>query len=297
MDLRKWFLLGLLSSMAAAQECTTYVVAAALDHTTGEELSDLTNQDFVARIGHTSVPVVSAERDFSNRLLVLVEADGAAEKDNIANIVQTAMRLSREAPQGKPIKFGLYSNRAIFSKSFSPDPKERTTEINDVIEDAGSLGEHVALYDALHEALEQFGPHQPGDTVLLVAEPFDDISKHSISTVEKEFTSSGTRLAIMLRQPLSRISRDFPWKTHQQEKDMFEELTGITGGSYTIFGPHIFRFPWKGYMLGLKLPAGINKPVHWKIDFRDRARVIGRHPKLYVPDQLVPCGDLKTSLQ
>ena len=284
-----WLSLLLVSSLAAAQECTTYVVVAALDHTTGEEIDNLKVEDFTARTGSTVLPVVSAERNFSNRLLVLVETDGAASNDKIGDEVRTITDLARQAPEGKQISFGIYADRAVFTKGFNSSEKERTADINGVIEEAGSLGKRVALFDALHEALIHFGPHQPGDTVLLVADPYDDNSHHSADDVEKEFLATGTRLAVMLRQPLSNVSRDFMWSKHDREKATFEQLTARTGGSYTIFGAHLFRFPWKGYMLGVQVPQGVRLPRKWKLKLSGSAPVEGRHPRLYYPEQLPAC--------
>ena len=283
-------LLLLLCSFACGQTCTSYVVVAAIDHTTGEEISNLKPTDLFASSGSTPVPIVSLQSQFNNRVLVLLEADGAADNDKLADITDAITDLARKAPEGKPLEFGIYSDRAIFSGSFNPDPKQRTTEINDVIELGGSLGKHVGLFDALHEALARFGPHRPGDTILLVADPFDDRSHHSQSSVEKELLASGTRLAVMLRQPLSRVSRDFMWSTHRAEKAFFEDLTAKTGGMYVEYRPHLFRFPWKGYMAGVKLPedAHLHK---WKLRFSQQAAGENSRTTLFYPQQLTPCGE------
>lgn len=284
-----WLSLLMVSSLAIGQECTSYMVVAVLDPATGEEITNLKVEDFVARAGSLPLPVVSAERNFSNRLLVLLEADGLAANDKAADEVNTIANLAREAPDGKSISVGVYAGRAVFTKDFDADEKERTAEINGVIEEADALGKKVALFDALHEALVRFGAHQPGDTVLLVADPYDDSSHHSAAEVEKEYMATGTRLAVMLRQPLSRVNRDFMWSRHDREKTTFETLTARTGGSYTIFGAHLFRFPWKGYMLGVQVPQGVHRPGKWKLKLSSSAQVAVRHPKLYYPEQLPAC--------
>jgi hypothetical protein len=285
-----WLSFLLVSSLALAQECTTYVVVAVLDHTTGDEIDNLKLEDFTARTGHTFLPIRSAERKFTNRLMVLIETDGVAKSEKLSDEVDIITRLARQAPDGKPVSFGVYSERAVFTRSFNPDEKERTAEINDVVEEANSLGKHVALFDSLHEAIARFGKHQPGDTVLLVADPYDDISHHSVSDIEKEFLRTGTRLSVMLRSPLSRVARDFTWNRHEGEKAAFEQLSAKTGGAYTIFGAHLFRFPWKGYMLAIEVPEGHRPPIKWKLMLRGDAPVWHRHPKLYYPEVLPPCS-------
>ncbi|HET9181103.1 MAG TPA: hypothetical protein VFP59_03140 [Candidatus Angelobacter sp.] len=288
-----WLLLLLVSSFAAAQECTTYVVVPVVDHKTGEEIDNLKMGDFTAKSGHISLPIVSAEHKFSNRLLVLLETDGIASSDKLDHEIKTMTQLARQAPDGRPVAFGIYADRAVFSKDFSSDEKQRTTEINEIIEEAGELsGKHVVLFDTLLQALARFGPHQAGDTILLVGDPYDDNSHHSADDVEKEFLRSGIRLTIMLRQPLSGVSRDFMWSTHDREKQMFDLLTAKTGGSYTVYEEHLFDFPWKGYMLGVELPNGRRVPRKWKLQLNGPAGVADRHPKLYYPERLPPCSTL-----
>lgn len=291
-----WLSLLLASSFAAAQECTSYVVVPVVDHKTGEEIDHLKLGDFSAKSGHRSLPVVSAEHKFSNRLLVVLETDGIASNDKLDSEIRTMTELARHAPDGKPVAFGIYADRGVFTKDFSSDEKQRTAEINAIIEEAGDLSsKHVVLFDTLLQALAMFGPHQPGDTILLVGDPYDDSSHHSADDVEKEFLRSGVRLTIMLRQPLSRVSRDFMWSTHDREKQMFELLTAKTGGSYTVYEEHLFDFPWKGYMLGVELPDGHRVPKKWKLELSGSADVTGRHPKLYYPERLPPCSTRTTA--
>lgn len=285
-----WLLLLLVSSFAAAQECTTYVVVPVVDHTTGKDIDHLKLGDFRAQSGRTALPIVSAEHKFSNRLLVLLETDGISSNDKLDSEIKAMTQLARQAPDGKPIAFGIYADHSVFSKDFSSDAKQRTAEINGVIEEAGELSsKHVTLFDALLQALAMFGPHQAGDTILLVGDPYDDSSHHSADDVEKEFLRSGIRLAVMLRQPLSHVSRDFMWSTHDREKQMFDLLTRRTGGSYTVYEEHLFDFPWKGYMLGVELPNRRHMPKKWKLQLSGSAEVAGQHPKLYYPERLPPC--------
>lgn len=290
-----WLCLLFLSPLAVAQECTTYVVVPVIDHETGQEIDNLKLADFRAQSGSMALPVVSAEHKFSNRLLVLLEVDGIQSNEKLDYQVKTITRMAREAEDGKPIAYGIYADRAIFTKHFSSDEKQRTAEINSVIEQSSSLGKHVALYDTLHEALQQFGQHEPGDTILLVGDPFDDASQRSADQLEKEFLHSGTRLAVMLRQPFSAVSRDFMWSNHDREKATFDLLTAKTGGSYTVYEEHLFAFPWKGYMLGVQIPKGRRIPKKWKLKLSDSAPIEGLHPKLYYPEQLPGCATQATA--
>lgn len=290
-------LLLLLSSLfAVGQNCTTYIVVGAFDRHSGDDIDDLKPSDFQARMSGASLSVVSAAQNFSSRLVILMETDGADRSVKLEDVENLATRLARELPQGKPVAFGAFAKRAVFTRGFSSDQQERSTAINEIREEANTLGKEVSLFDSLHQALELFGPHRPGDTILLIADPYDDNSRHSASDIEKELLRSGTRLLVMLRQNLSRVSRDFLWKSHDREKQFFTDMTAKTGGAYTEFNAHFLAtFAWRGYMLGVQLPDNVSKPHKWKLQLRGAAAESYRRPNLYYPEQLAPCAAERTT--
>ena len=278
----------LLSSWATAQSCTSYVFAPVYAHVT-EYVGDLSASDFEARLGNTTLPVRSATQGFSNRLLVLLEVDEVpGDSKVVGDVLDLVPRLVREAPEGRKIAFGIYAHKAVFSEHFSANPKERIREVNDVIEQADSMGKDVSMYDALHQALQLFGPHQPGDTVLLIADPYDNNSRRSRSNIMREFAASGTRFAVMLRQPLTRVGRDFPIGNHEAERDFFGQLSQMTGGYYTDFKAHLMDAAWMGYTLGVELPNDLQKPAKWKLRLRNATA--HEHAKVIYPEKIPPCG-------
>ena len=66
-------LIVLSSATVFAQTCTTYVVVDPFDGKTRHGIDGLKAEDFEARMGSASLPVVSATQSFNNRVLVLVE--------------------------------------------------------------------------------------------------------------------------------------------------------------------------------------------------------------------------------
>src|SRR6266700_2300572 len=280
----------LTSSWCLAQDCTTYVVFAAYDRKTGVEIETLKAEDFEATMGKTSLPVVTSSQHFTNRLLVLLETDGIANADKLAEEVTMVTRMARQAPEGMPLALGLFAERAAFTKEFVADPQKRDAAMSDVVEQKDSLGKRVALWDALHQALALFGPHQPGDTVLLVSDVYDDKSGRSGSEVEKEFIARGIRLYAMRRHPASLVDRDFLRSSHELEKTVLEGTIKETGGVYSEFSAPLFRFAWQGYMLGIRVPGGLAKPRKWKLQFRGPAAETHRKANLYYPEQLPPCS-------
>lgn len=292
MGRRLWLFLLLAATArgVAAQECTNTVLVSFYDQLTTNEIQTLKSDDVEVRMSGSDLPVLSFSRDFNNRLLILLETDGAAKSEKLEDVVDMVTRQARTAPDGKPVAFGIFAQKAIFTKGFQEDEKKRTAAVNDVIEEAGSLGTRVALWDSLHEALEQFGPHQPGDTVLLIGDPYDDISHHTAEAVEKEFLSSGTRFFMMRRMHASHVDRDFTWSTHELEKTVLTRMTQETGGLLSEYVASLIRFAWAGYMVTVKLPPDMNHPHKWKVQFRGSAARTHRKTNFYYPALLPPCN-------
>src|ERR1051326_6694523 len=207
-------LLAVLSRPALSQDCTATVLVSFYDQLTTAEIQTLNASDIEARMSDATLPVLDANRNFSNRLLILLETEGVAKSEKLQDLVESVTRQARNAPEGKPVAFGIFSQKSLFTK-FIDDPVRRSAAIGAIAEEQGSLGKHAALWDALHEALVQFGPHQPGDTILLIGDPFDDASRHSASDVEKEFISTGTRLFMLRRARASHGDRDFMWRSEE----------------------------------------------------------------------------------
>src|SRR5579864_3171517 len=284
----------LLSFPVMAQQCTTTVLASFYDQLTKDEIETLKPGDLEIKIDGKKLPVLSASRDFNNRLLILLETEGSAKHEKLADLVSTVTQQARQAPAGKPVAFGVFAEKASFTKGFSSEPEMRTAAINEVIEGAPPLGKHVALWDALHEALALFGPHQTGDTVLLVGDPYDDASRRSPESVEKEFVASETRLFMMRRTEGSRVERDFMWQTHDLEKMVLARTTEETGGLLSMYVASLIRFAWAGYLLEIKLPPGMSRPHKWKVQFRGDATETHRKTNFYYPARFPACEQEET---
>lgn len=284
----------LLSSRGLAQECTTTVLASFYDQLTKNEIETLKTDDLEVKIDGKKMPVLSASRNFNNRLLILLETEGSAKNDKLADLVSTVTQQARQAPAGKPVAFGVFAEKATFTKGFSSEPEMRTAAVNEVIESAPPLGKRVALWDALHEALALFGPHQPGDTILLIGDPYDDASHRSPESVEKEFIVNGTRLFMMRRTQGSRVERDFLWQSHDLEKMVLARTAEETGGLLSLYVASLIRFAWAGYLLEIKLPPGMSRPNKWKVQFRGNAAQTHRKTNFYYPARFPACEHADT---
>jgi hypothetical protein len=283
-------------AQAAGQACTSYVVVSVFNHKTGDDIKDLNAGDFQAKLGKTEADIVSATQQFNARLLVLLQTDGIGN-ERIEDVVNLATRLAGQAPEGKPVAFGVFVKRALFTKGFITDPKQRPREFKGIAEEEPTLGKQVHLYNALHQALALFGPHQPGDTVLLIADGYDEGSDRSGAQVEKEYAASGTRLMVMLRRTPSHVGGNFLWTPPEPQIHLIEAMSAATGGTYTMFSARDFEFAWEGYMLRVRVPDGKKNTHKLKVQLQGAAAETYRRPNLYYPERLPPCGAPVTAVR
>ena len=240
-------------------------------------------------MGHAPLPILSANPNFTNRLLVLLEVDQAGESNKVGEMVDLITRMTRNAPEGKPVAFGIYATKSEFTTGFQADPTERNREINDVIERRSSLGDRVGMFDAMHAALALFSHPQTGDTVLLIGDPIDDHSHYSPSDLIQEYVRRGIRVTIMPRQPINHVERDYITNPHTVEKAFFDRISSLTGGFYTDFKARWFQSPWQGYLLAIQLPDGLNKQKSWNLRIR-RSIELAHKANVFYPSKLGPCS-------
>jgi hypothetical protein len=274
---------------AWAQACTSFVVVSAFDHKTGENIPNLTAGDFQAKLGNSSADIVSATQPANDRLLILLQTDGTGN-EKIEDLVTSAIRLARETPEGKPVAFGVFVKRWVFTKSFETESRRRAAAISEVAEEESHLGEQVHLYDAVLQGIALFGTHEPGDAVLVITDGYDDGSDHSGEDVEKELVKTGTRLFVLLRRAPSHVGGNYMWRSPEQMIHQVEKMSASSGGTYTMFSPHDFTFPWQAYKLGIRLPETAAGRRKFNLRLQGLAAITYRHPHLHYPERLPGCS-------
>src|SRR6185437_16184130 len=223
------------SNCALAQTCTAHVIVVPFDQKTHKGIDGLQSGDFEARMGHDSLSVNGSTQTLNQRLLVLVDVSGGSEHPQVVSDAAKVADLARHAPAGRKVAFGAFADRLLITKQFAIDPLERSAGIDDLMLQAKSLGKDSALFDAVHQGIGYFGERQPGDTIMLLTDGHDNVSKRNADDVSQELLASGIRLLTVFRPRSRFVSRDF----HQiirDETNTLKFLTSITGGSYTSIG-------------------------------------------------------------
>jgi hypothetical protein len=284
------------ASTVLAQSCTTYVVVDTFDGKTGLGMDDLRVVNFQAKAGSVSLPVVSAAQNFDNRVLVLLQKSVSPDKPKMQEQMREIADLVRQAPAGRAIAFGVFAEKAFISSEFSTDPEKRAAGVDAVFAQAAQLpGKTPTVYDSLHQALAAFGPHQPGDTILLMSDGVDHTSKRNPTDLNKEFTDKGVRLLVVVQSGLPVNFVNYFPENHPEYQKVFlapalKTLSKQTGGAYRYFeAGKILEFAWAGYLLGIKTPADWNGPKEWQLALKDANGKIDKKAFLLFPQKLTPC--------
>lgn len=282
----------LLSSLAPAQQCTTQVTVNAFDSSTRAFLYGLTPVDFDAALGHAQLRISGVEPVFRNRVLVLLDARHNQDRASL----KAMSALVSEAPPGMPVAFGILGSRALFTGKFINDPDDLTRAVDRVVAQVNFAGDSIDLSAGLTQALEVFGGHQPGDTILLATSGIEHESKKKMEQLRTEFRHRGTRLQLLAGLPPVEAGRrdDFAqlisaWDQTENFSAQLIHLANVTGGALMGF----MNSDWldaasSGYMLSIVMPAA-TKPHNWKLRLRDAGNDVPP-ADLFYPDRLVPCS-------
>lgn len=267
-----------------AQNCVTYLLATPVNPDTSEVIAGLSAEDFEARLDNSLLSVVKATESYHNRILVLAEATNKGVDEVTAAILNGALVAFTE----QPIAMGVFAERAVFTRGFSTNPEERKAGADQLISQLPSIGKRTALYEALHQALQVFGKHQTGDTIILVGVGADNGSHRKLGDIKEEFLRSGTRLFVFDRYNPGRESLFSQWM----------DFAAMTGGIYSgdsSRGAHMgevnmAQLASAGYLLEINLPGNMDKPGKWKLRLRGAQAKAYKNAVILYPTKLQPCN-------
>lgn len=281
----------LLASLATAQQCTTQVAVNAFDSRTKNYIHGLTSADLQAASGGHQLEISSVNPVFRNRVLVLLDVSGHPGRETL----DAAAELVSQAPEEMPVAFGLFAGRAAFTHGFIKGFDPLSSAVHELTAEADSLGNGNELPGALRQALDLFGPHQPGDTILLVSNGRRHESRRAMQQLRKDFRRSGARLQLLtgLLPAASGRGNDASllfagWALTQNVSDDLIRLANSTGGALMGF----MNSDWleaasSGYMLSIVTPK-MRSPQRWTLRVRDAGNDVPP-ADLFYPEQLAPC--------
>ena len=308
----------ILAAPAIAQDCSRTVAIRVVDRDTGAPVEPLTAETITARMGETTLPISAPTRIRANRIFVLIDESGSMagavpfsdQNQTLLAVKQTLGSLMGQLPPGVSVKYGLFSEKWVFTHTFISEPGELRKAMAQVTARFGKAPYgHTAIYDTLHEALKRFGAPQTGDSILLLTDGDDNSSKLGAKKLEQEFHAAKARLLTMMVYEPHVILDVIPEK-EEFGRESVQDLVEKTGGSTLAINPkspewahpknnlHIaemVRRFWNEWVLStdviqVQVPGTLTKEARWTLSLNGEADARLKHAVVIYPTQLAPCA-------
>lgn len=278
------------ASLAHGQQCPTQVPVNAFDTHTRAFLFGLTPADFEATLGSSELTITGVKPIFRNRVLVLLDAGNSPDRKSLEDVTQ----LLDQTPSGMPVAVGVFGQRAVFTRGFISNNGLLISSAHQLVQEAAALGSGSNVHHALQQALDLFGPHQPGDTILLVTSGNERESKRAFNDLRREFRLRGTRLQLLAglfpaAQATETSGIFSAWTVPENFSNRLIALANSTGGA--LMGMMNSDWPdaaTSGYMLSVLTPVAMKKSRPWSLRIRDAGNDVPP-ADLFYPEQLSPC--------
>jgi hypothetical protein len=297
-----------------AQSCNASVPATIVDATSGNFVPSVQPAMLHAKIKKNLIPVNRVERIRNFRVLLLVDASGSMSSINpnfLSNKQKTVQTIKEmldqelvNIPEGVQLGFGIFNKEIVFANEFTSDSIRLHHLIPETTARLKKPGAGTtALYEAVHEALTQFAPVQPGDTIVLLTDGVDNESTKMQKSLARELSLSGVRLFVLL------VQDELPFSPEEvMAEPIMSELAERSGGA--VRACHVGNLFWtdkhrlqqeqqqldrfwrqevlSAYLLHFSIPQGIGKDQKWLLAI-DPAANGGKKMAAGYPSRLEPC--------
>ncbi len=294
--------------LAAAALCAQETSTVDLRHTIPVTVLDrkgvlvrgLTPQNFQAEFKGQPVRIVSAESDAQpRRIVILLDTSSSMAWGSKWTLARKGAEdiMMHVRPENQ-IAVLLFSDKITSRIDFGQGGPMGLTRLNSLPAelDLASAG-RTALLDALAEALRLLEPAHPGDSVYVITDGGDNVSKSTIDQIKNALACSAARLFFLLIREADEPYRGLEYRYGPYLAYELAELTGgnvaapvivdreAVGAAARSLYQQIMEF----YLMEIDLPQPIDKRRRWSL------KVVDDHGKktpgveIAYPRQLAPC--------
>ena len=303
-------------SQEPPDSCLRRTVVASVVDGEGAIVAGLTAEHFRASFRRKPVEILSARLESKpRRIVVMLDASGSMADDRSLRwhlARRVASDLISRAPVGTPVALAVFAKRVIHTVGF-----DRGREA--VLQELATLEEHpklkspeklTGIYDALLEVANLLGQPEGGDSIYLLTDGWDTVSRAKARSVEHALLGQNIRLFAFLLYP-DPISFRVP--SDYGGTQGLLDLSLLTGGGYTYVR---FEYPngriryeleesdraqlanalrlmeqraMNVYRLEVELPRDVDKPREWKLELVPREGVKVKELRVVYPRKLLPC--------
>lgn len=303
------------ASLAQQTPCLQRTLPVTVHDSHGFRMQGLTTADFQAKYRGQPVKILSIRHDNRpHRVVILLDTSGSMRGEVAGREWKMASRVAAHIGQSnlKNTSFALF----VFSDSvreqidFSLDNSAVANRLLDIWSDTSyakkSVRGQTALLDAILSALRLLGDSRYSESVYVISDGGDNVSRSHLENVRNALASGGVRLHVTLLGPESRISPQEA-ASARDLADLAAESGGLVLGplglnrsGYDLPEPQrralanqlslMYLGMTDNNLIEIELPQSADKWRKWSLELSPATKKLYKDLLIVYPQQLSPCN-------
>jgi von Willebrand factor type A domain len=276
-----------LTTQCQQSSCEIHTLIVNVRDKRGGFVPSLRASDFRVKLHGGQISIVSADSGTGVRRVVLaIDVSGSMSVIH-QGVVGMVSEIFRTFPDGTQFALVIFSDRIVETVQLSHSRQEVLGVVSRV---AGSHGKRTALNDSLLYAAGLLGTGERGDSVVVISDGGDNLSKTSSDKLGAAYLARGIRLSAIMP-----LVHDFQTEEEKQGLSDLQGAATATGGAVRVIqGPNqvgnvgdLADELGHYYVLQISTP-GLEKRSHWQPEVVDRSGRQRKDLKLSFPPDIAP---------
>jgi len=302
-------LLGAIFAGAQENSCLHRTLPLGIQVSSETLLGPIRLEDFQARLGGQPVRILSiVPDDRPHRIVMLLDASGSM-KDKWESALWLASALADSPPPNTPLALIIFGEGIKEKTEFSKGQEAVSERLHQLRSDLRASKQLVrgstAIYDSLITAIDLFGTPTSADSLYLISDGGDNISRANLGAAVQRLTSSGVRLFVSVIESVASGRATIEEVNGPQD---MKEAAKRTGGAVIFLDQATFsRKPWDQerlseavrplyhkmiheYRMKVELSQRLKKQHTWELELVGKSKEQWKGVRLTYPTELAACN-------